>query len=41
MEFNDVLWTINFDTKFLVADLPAKAAILNMQQYNAFFGCSI
>ena len=41
MEFNDALRTIKFDTKFLVADLPAKAAILNMQQYNAYFGCSI
>ena len=41
MEFNDALWTKKFDTKFLLADLPAKAAILNMQQYNAYFGCSI
>ena len=41
IEFNDVLRTLIFDTKFLVADLPAKAAILNMQQFNAYFGCSI
>ena len=41
IEYNNVMWTLKFDTKFLVADLPAKASILNMQQFNAYFGCSI
>ena len=41
IEYNNIMWTLKFDTKFLVADLPAKALILNMQQLNAYFGCSI
>ena len=29
-----------FEVKILVADLPAKASILNIKQFNAYFGCS-
>ena len=36
--FNDTVWTVRFQIKLLVADLPAKAAILNMQQFFAYFG---
>ena len=41
IEWNGTLWEVNFVIKLLVADLPAKASILNMQQFNAYFGCTL
>ena len=40
IEINGVSWTLMFEVKILVADLPAKASILNIKQFNAYFGCS-
>jgi hypothetical protein len=34
-------WTVSFRLIGLVADLPAKASILNMKQFNGYFGCYI
>ena len=36
-----MFWQVNFEIKLLVVDLPAKAAILNMNQFNAYFGCTL
>ena len=41
IEINGVSWTLMFEVKILVADLPAKASILNIKQFNAYFGCSL
>ena len=35
------VWTLSFSVSFLVADLPAKSAILNMKQFNGRFGCTL
>ena len=32
---------LHFEIVLLVADLPAKASLLCMSQYNAFFGCTL
>ena len=39
--FQKQTWKIIFLPILLVADLPAKAAILNMNQFNAYYGCSL
>ena len=39
-DWNNCSWQVNFEIKLLVVDLPAKAAILNMNQFNAYFGCT-
>ena len=41
IEWNGTLWEVNFVIKLLMSDLPAKASILNMQQFNAYFGCTL
>ena len=41
IEWKGTFWEVNFVTKLLVADLPAKASILNMQQFNTYFGCTL
>ena len=41
IEYNGISWNVVFEVKLLVADLPAKASILNMQQFNAYFGCTL
>ena len=39
--FNGTQWKIRFEIIALVADLPAKCSILNMQQFNAYYGCTL
>lgn len=38
---NGVPMNLTFTPIFLVADLIAKASILNMKQYNGFYGCNL
>ena len=34
-------WNVKVEILLLVSDLPAKCSLLNMQQFNAYFGCTL
>ena len=34
-------WKVIFEVVLLTADLPAKSSLLNMQQFNAYYGCTL
>ena len=34
-------WKAELKVVLLIADLPAKSSILNMQQFNAYYGCTL
>ena len=39
--FRESQWKLVFEVILLTADLPAKSSLLNMQQFNAYYGCTL
>ena len=39
--FRETHRKLNFEVVLLTADLPAKSSLLNMQQFNAYYGCTL
>ena len=39
--FREKQWRVIFEVVLLTAGLPAKCSLLNMQQFNAYYGCNL
>ena len=41
VKIKDKDWKVGLRVVLLISDLPAKSSILNMQQFNGYFGCTL
>ena len=41
VKIKDKDWKVELQMALLISDLPAKRSILNMQQFNGYFGCTL